>query len=75
MTKTEKLKKLDSLVLDTMIKWIESDETNRIPELGNAIQFLKANSVVEIQKQEDDALAQRKKKLEEAKKRREQQIQ
>jgi hypothetical protein len=74
MTKTEKLRQLDTLVLDKMISLIETGETNLLPELGNAIQYLKANSVVEIQKQEDDALAQRKKKLEEAKKRREQQV-
>ena len=72
MNKKEKLEKLDIMVLDKMLEWLESDETNRLPELGNAISFLKANSVVEETKKiGDDAIEVRKKKLEEAKKRRE----
>jgi hypothetical protein len=70
MNKQEKLVKLDMMVLDKMIEWMETDETNRLPELGNAISFLKANAVVEEKKQDDDVLEQRKKKLEEVKKRR-----
>jgi hypothetical protein len=70
MNKQEKLVKLDMMVLDKMIEWMETDETNRLPELGNAISFLKANAVVEEKKQDDDAATIRKNKLEEAKARR-----
>ena len=71
MNKQDKLVKLDILILDKMIEWVETDETNRLPELGNAIAYIKANAVVEEKKQDDDILEQRKKKLEEVKKRRE----
>ena len=72
MTKAEKLKELDNLVLDTMLSWLKTDETNRLPELGNAINYLKANNNVEAVKTSDaDPVEVRKKKLEEAKKRRE----
>ena len=72
MNKKEKLEKLDTAILDKMLDWLESDETNKLPELGNAIAYLKANSVVEETKKiGDDAIEVRKKKLEEAKKRRE----
>ena len=71
MNKQEKLNKLDMAILDKMLEWIETDETDRLPELGNAISYLKANAVVEEKKQDDDILEQRKKKLEEVKKRRE----
>lgn len=71
MNKQDKLTKLDEAILDKMLDWLETDETNRLPELGNAISYLKANAVVEEKKQDDDILEQRKKKLEEVKKRRE----
>lgn len=71
MTKLDKLKQLDEAILDKMLSWIDTDETNRLPELTNAISYLKANAVVEEKKQDDDATAIRKKKLEEAKSRRE----
>ncbi|MCI4437196.1 MAG: hypothetical protein JHC33_10365 [Ignisphaera sp.] len=72
MNKQDKLNKLDIAILDKMLEWIETDETNRLPELGNAISYLKANAVVEDKKQDDDILEQRKKKLAEVKKHREQ---
>ena len=72
MNKSEKLKALDEAILDKMLAWMETDETNRLPELGNAIAYLKANNTVEaIQKSDEDPMEVRKKKLEEAKKRRE----
>lgn len=74
MNKIDKVKKLDMLLLDKMIEWVESDETNRLPELSNAIAYVKANNVVEVAKQDDDALATRQKKLEEVKKKREKQV-
>ena len=71
MTKQEKLNMLDNLVLDRMISLMQSGDTNLLPELGNAINFLKANNTVEaIQKSDEDPMEVRKKKLEEAKKRR-----
>lgn len=75
MNKQDKLKKLDEAVLDRMLSLLESGETNLLPELGNAISYLKANEVVETKKTTDDAIEQRKKKLEEAKKRRNEQVQ
>jgi len=72
MTKIDKLAKLDMMVLDKMIEWMESDETNRLPELGNAINYIKSNNLVETAKsKDDDPIEVRKKKLEDAKKRRE----
>jgi translation elongation factor EF-1beta len=72
-TKLEKLQELDTLVLDKMIEWVKSDETDRLPELGNAITYIKANQVVEDkQKADTDPVEERKRKLEEVKKRREQ---
>lgn len=72
MDKLEKLKLLDTMLLDKMIFLMESDETNRLPELTNVISFLKSNQMVEEKKIDDDATTIRKKKLEEAKARREQ---
>lgn len=72
MTKLDKLKQLDEAILDKMLSWIETDETNRLPELTNAISYLKANAVVEEKKQDDDVVLLRNKKLAEVKKRREQ---
>jgi hypothetical protein len=72
VNKQEKLEKLDSAILDKMLEWLSTDETNRLPELGNAIAYLKSNSFVEVTKKAgDDAIEVRKQKLEEAKKRRE----
>lgn len=71
MTKQDKLEKLDTLVLDTMIKWIEANETDKLPDLGNAISFLKANQKVEDKASDEaDPLEIRKKKLKEAEARR-----
>lgn len=71
MTKQEKLNLLDELVLDRMIELVKSGETNLIPELGNAISFLKANEVVEKRKETNDVVEERKKKLAEVKAKRE----
>ena len=72
MSKVDKLKRLDELVLDKMIEWMEEDTTERLPELTSAITFLRANQVVESAKTKDtDPVEVRKQKLEEAKKRRE----
>jgi hypothetical protein len=71
MTKQEKLHKLDESVLDKMIEWIESDSTERLVELGNAISYLKANQVTEEkQKKDHDPIEERKRKLKEAEERR-----
>lgn len=71
MSKSEKLDKLDGLVLDRMIAYIEQDKIELLSELTTAVQYLKANQVVEPPKKHDsDPIEERKKKLEEAKKRR-----
>lgn len=76
MSKSEKLEKLDGLVLDQMIAFMETKNYEAIKELTTAVQYLKANQVVEPPKKHDsDPIEERKKKLEEAKKRRGQQVQ
>lgn len=71
MTKADKLKKLDDLVLDKMINYIENNKVEMVSELSTAVQYLKANQVVEPPKPHGaDPVEARKKKLEEAKKRR-----
>lgn len=75
MNKSEKLDKLDELVLDQMIAYIEGGKIDLIKELTTAVQYLKANQVVEPPKKHDaDPIEERKKKLEEAKKRRGEQV-
>ena len=75
MNKSEKLEKLDGLVLDQMIAYIEGGKIDLIKELTTAVQYLKANQVVEPPKKHDsDPIEERKKKLEEAKKRRGEQV-
>lgn len=70
-SKSEKLEKLDELVLDKMIMYIERGKSDLLSELTTAVQYLKANQVVEPPKKHDaDPVEARKKKLEEAKKRR-----
>lgn len=72
-TKAEKLDKLDKLVLDKMITYIESGKPDLLSELTTAVQYLKANQVVETKKNNDgDPVEERKAKLAEVKKRREQ---
>jgi hypothetical protein len=72
MNKAYKLKKLDEMILDKMIEWMESDETNRLPELGNAINYVKSNNLVESAiNRDDDPLEVRNRKIAEAQKRRE----
>lgn len=72
MTKAERLKILDDLVLNRMIKLIETNETHLLPELSNAVSLLKANQVVEPPNRgETDPVEERKRKLAEVKKRRE----
>lgn len=71
MTKADKLKKLDDLVLDRMITFIDQNKIELLSELSTAVQYLKANQVVEPPKPHGaDPVEARKKKLEEAKKRR-----
>lgn len=72
MTKAEKLTKLDELVLDKMIDLVSNNKTDQLAELTTAVQYLKANQVIEPPKREGDPTEERKKKLEEVKKRREQ---
>lgn len=69
MTKREKLEELDKLVLDTMIKFIRSGETERLQELATPTNYLAKNNMVEEKKKstvEEDI----RKRIEEAKKRR-----
>jgi len=72
MTKKEKLKKLDELVLDKMMSILSSpdSDTSELKDLATVTNYLKANSVVE-EKERDDVTDEIKRKLEEAKKRRE----
>lgn len=74
MTKQEKLAQLDSLVLDRMIKLIQTEETNLLAELSNAVSYLKANEVVEKRKETNDVVEERKKKLAEVKAKRDKQV-
>lgn len=70
-SKSEKLEKLDGLVLDKMIAYIQEGKIDLLSELTTAVQYLKANQVVEPPKKYDtDPVEARKTKLEEAKKRR-----
>ena len=69
--KREKLEKLDTLVLDKMIDYIESGKVDMVKELTTAVQYLKANQVVEPPKSKgDDPVEESKRRLEEAKRRR-----
>ena len=70
MTKKEKLKKLDTLVLDTMIAILENKtELDALRELSTPVNYLKSNAMVE-EKHRDDITEEIKKRVEEAKKRR-----
>jgi hypothetical protein len=70
MTKKEKLKKLDDLVLNKMISILEGDgDVSELRDLSTPANYLKANAVVE-EKERDDVTDTIKKRLEEAKKRR-----
>ena len=69
MNKEEKLDKLDGAVLDKMLEWIESDDTDRLPELNVAVQYLSKNSVV-AEKKVSTREEEIKRKVTEAKKRR-----
>jgi hypothetical protein len=76
MTKAEKLQMLDEAVLDKMIGYLQSNQVDMIKELGTAVQYLRANQVVEPPSRgELDPIEARKRKLEEVKKRRERQDQ
>lgn len=69
--KQAKLIKLDGLVLDKIISYLEYNQIENIKELTTAVQYLKANQVVEVQKKDNsDPLEKRKMKLAEAEKRR-----
>ena len=74
MNKQNKLARLDELVLDRMIKLIETEETNLLAELSNPIAYLKANEVVEKRKETNDVVEERKKKLAEVKAKRDKQV-
>lgn len=69
MNKEEKLAKLDDAVLDKMLGWLESDDTDRLPELNVAVQYLSKNSVV-AEKKVSTREEEIKKKVANAKKRR-----
>lgn len=71
MNKADKLEKLDNLVLDKMISLMKENKTDQLSELTTAVQYLKANQVVEPpKKHEADPIEARKQKLKEAKERR-----
>lgn len=70
-SKAEKLEKLDMLVLDRMINYIDEGKIELLSELTTVVQYLKANQVVEPPKKHDaDPIEARKTKLAEAKARR-----
>jgi hypothetical protein len=70
MDKKTKLKKLDTLVLDTMIDILErKEDLDALRDLAAPINYLKSNAVVE-EKQRDDITEEIRKRVEEAKKRR-----
>lgn len=71
-TKAEKLKILDEKVLDTMITMMDNKQFDALSDLTTAVQYLKANQVVEpATRGESDPVEERKKKLQEVKNRRE----
>lgn len=71
-TKAEKLKILDEKVLDTMITMMDNKQFDALSDLTTAVQYLKANQVVEpATRGESDPVEERKKKLAEVKNRRE----
>lgn len=71
-SKAEKLKELDMMVLDNMIALVRDNKTEALNELTPAIQYLKANQVVEPPNRgETDPVEERKRKLAEVKKNRE----
>lgn len=71
-SKADKLKELDTLVLDKMLQLIRDNKTEALNELTPAVQFLKANQVVEPPNRgESDPVEERKKKLAEVRRRRE----
>lgn len=71
-TKADKLKKLDIMVLDKMIEYVDSGKIDMLSEFTTAVQYLKANQVVEPPNRgETDPVEARKLKLAEVKKRRE----
>ena len=73
MTKADKLKELDIMVLDTMIKLVSNNKTELLSDLTTAVQYLRANQVIEpANRGETDPVEERKKKLAEVKKKREQ---
>lgn len=64
MTKLEKLEKLDTLVLDKMIKYIDENNTEAIKDLANAVTYLKINQIAEDKKNgNNDPVEERKRKL------------
>jgi hypothetical protein len=71
MTKEEKLKQLDKLVLDKMIEILDEhpEDLDMLKDLSTPINYLRNNALVE-EKKRDDVSDDIKKKLAEAKKRR-----
>ena len=72
MTKKEKLKALDEMVMDRMMSILSNSDsdTAELRDLATVTNYLKANAVVE-EKQRDDVTDEIKKRIEAAKKRRE----
>ena len=72
MTKEEKLKQLDKLVLDKMINLLDAgtdEDLDKLKDLATPINYLRNNAVIE-EKKRDDVTDDIKKKLAEAKARR-----
>lgn len=70
MTKKEKLKQLDDLVLTKMLELISDDRLDEIPSLSVSVAYLKANQEVS-EKEKKTTSDHHKELIKEAKKRRE----
>jgi len=69
MTKKERLDKIERLTEELMIQFLESGETERLPELATCSNYLAKNSKV-LEKEKSTVDDEIRKKVEEAEKRR-----
>ncbi len=71
-SKSEKLNKLDELVLDKMISILDTDDGDLkdLGDLNTAVQYLAKNNIIEGKKAADSIEDKVKKQLKDAKKRR-----
>ncbi len=73
MTKRDKVKHLDEIVLDAMIAAVEQDEPDKLPLYNTAIQYIKANEGT-LEREKDTEEDANKKRVKEANERRKQKV-